>query len=541
MRINPIQLHQTNQLIKDYRAQAEAIIDFFDYKPFTYGAERVEELQTRKFPREKLSAILFEMNREWNAPNKTLQQIERLKKENSVVVIGGQQAGLITGPMYTVNKIISIIKLAKEQEAKLQIPVIPVFWIAGEDHDYDEINHIHTLKNNKIYKHTTKQQLLLKQSISHVELDQDKTLHWIKQAFHDLAETEFSKDLYEKIVRCLEQSKTYVDFFARIIFELFPEEGVVLIDSANPNIRKLESNFFKQFIYKQRDISKAVYETVQSLEQKGYAIPLDVEMDDANLFFHDENNERILLKRLENIWVGKNDEVDLTTEQLLEIAQFYPERLSNNVITRPMMQEFLFPTIAFVAGDGEISYWAALKKAFHILDLKMPPVVPRLSITFMTARTEKLLNARVLQAESIVNQGIETIKLNWLMAQQKPPIKQLYKEAKQSIEQIHQPLRNVADTLSADLAEVAEKNLQNLLHTISYLEQKTIAKLNEKYERQLNQFDEINFLLKPNQLLQERVWSPLFFVNEYGLQFIQDVIDAPDLSLQNNHYIVYLA
>lgn len=542
MRIKPIHLKNKNQLVNDYRNEQSDIHTFFDYKPFDPKEDRLADLKGRSFKREDLTRILHRMNTNWDAPRETLQQIERLKEKNSVVVIGGQQAGLLTGPMYTINKIISILTLAKEKEKKLNIPVIPVFWIAGEDHDYDEINHIHSNRGNQLYKHTTKQELYLKQSVSSVEIDQDKTLQWIKQAFYDLKETKYSKTLYESTVSCLRKSTSYVDFFARLLLQLFPEQGLVLIDSGHPEVRQLESEAFKRFITHQPEISKAVYETVQKLQQKGYAISLEVEEDDAHLFYHDINNERILLKRSDDLWVGKNDEIELTTEQLITIAEEQPEKLSNNVVTRPIMQECLFPTLAFVGGDGEISYWAALKRAFRAFDenMKVPPVLPRLSFTYVTKRIEKLLNVRVLEPEYILNHDIEVLKLNWLLAQQTPPVETIFREVNENINKLHFPLRKLATSISADLHNEAEKNLAFIHSHLAHLEHKTIKKLEEKHEHELAQYDEIKSHLKPNELLQERVWSPLFFLNEYGLKFIKEMMGEQLFSCENNHYLIYM-
>src|SRR5699024_1311734 len=128
----------------------ERIFQYFDYTPFNDYEQRVRDLNHRVFNRERLADVLHIVNKQWGAPQSTHDNIEQLRKENSVVVIGGQQAGLMTGPLYTINKIISIIQFAKQQEALLQIPVIPVFWIAGEDHDYDEINHVFLLEESEI-------------------------------------------------------------------------------------------------------------------------------------------------------------------------------------------------------------------------------------------------------------------------------------------------------------------------------------------------------------------------------------------------------
>ena len=150
MRIRPIQLKSSNRLINQYRLQSDDVMEYFSYRPFDSLEKRVLDIQSRPYQRQALSDILYKMNVDWDAPDATLLQIERLKDTESVVVIGGQQAGLLTGPLYTLNKIMTIISFAKKQEQILNVPVIPVFWIAGEDHDYDEINHIYT-KETKNY------------------------------------------------------------------------------------------------------------------------------------------------------------------------------------------------------------------------------------------------------------------------------------------------------------------------------------------------------------------------------------------------------
>src|SRR5690625_5149283 len=150
MAVKSMTLTRRNKLATDYLNGK--LKKYFPYDPFGHNEERMKELQQRTFPREQLVDILTATNQKWGATQATLQQIERLRNENSVVVIGGQQAGLLSGPLYTIHKIISIIQFARQQEAKFNVPVIPIFWIAGEDHDYDEINHIYSMAENKLVK-----------------------------------------------------------------------------------------------------------------------------------------------------------------------------------------------------------------------------------------------------------------------------------------------------------------------------------------------------------------------------------------------------
>lgn len=541
MLVQAISLQKNNSLIEAYRNEDASVLKYFDYKPFSSYRTRYEAIMEESYDRKQLASILKEMNEAWNAPQSTMKQIERLQEENSVVVIGGQQAGLLTGPLYSLNKVISIIRLAKEQEAALGVPVIPVFWIAGEDHDYDEINHIFTLRDEKLVKHPTKQQEIIKKSVSHINLDKDLTKEWLLTAFQDLKESKHTKELYEAMTSCLDESSTFVDFFARVTFDLFQEEGLVLIDAADEKIRAFESSYFEKIIENEDAIAKHVYETVQTLQQKGYAIPLEVEEADAHLFYHDQGNERVLLKRFGKDYVGKNDEVQLTKKELLEVATKNPEKLSNNVVTRPLMQEMVFPTLAFLAGDGEISYWAALKGAFAALDLKMPPVVPRLSFTYVTERTAKLLEQRVVSLTDAINEGTGSVKMNWLMNQQTPALPALFTEAERQLEQLHAPLQALVQEITPNVQNEAEKNLLYMKNHLGYLQKRVEKSLAEKHRVPLQQFTEIELFLHPNGLLQERVYNPLYFLNEYGYRWIQEMTRIAEIPFEKEHFAVFLS
>src|SRR5690625_5353057 len=189
MRIDPIKLQHKSSLINDYKKHEQKIMKYFDYSPINDYEKRVIDLQNRSFQRKQLTEVLQTVNKRWDAPPPTMTNIDRLKEENSVVVIGGQQAGLMTGPFYSVNKVISIIQFAKNQEERLGIPVIPAFWIAGEDHDYDEINHVFYMEDEKMKKHILRQQVNEKHSISHIKIDRKHANLWLDELFIQLKET----------------------------------------------------------------------------------------------------------------------------------------------------------------------------------------------------------------------------------------------------------------------------------------------------------------------------------------------------------------
>ncbi|MFC4557009.1 bacillithiol biosynthesis cysteine-adding enzyme BshC [Virgibacillus kekensis] len=540
MRIDSIKLDNQNVLINDYRNNRESIMEHFDYAPYSQSTyeDRASELKSRNFGREELVEVLIKLNKQWDAPDSTYLNIERLEKDNSMVVIGGQQAGLLTGPMYTINKIISIIQFAKEQEEKLNTPVIPVFWIAGEDHDFDEVNHIFLPEKESMKKYKLLQRVKDKQPLSDIPVDETYAKQWVDSLFEQLNESQYTKDLYQTIKNCLSLSDTYVDFFARLLLKLFKDEGLVLFDSGSPEARKIESNHFLGLIENQHSISQGVYTTLQQVKQKGYSVSLEVDYNDGHLFYH-KNKERILLVRNEDgSWAGKQNEVLLSEQELTEIAKSKPELLSNNVVTRPVMQDLLFPTLAFIGGPGEVGYWSALKPAFHTAGIKMPPVIPRLSFTFVDRNADKILNRFAIDPKSAVSIGVDQLKSNWLAAQNDPPVEQIANEIKSTVDKVHEPLRDVARNIRADLGELADRNLYYLHCDIEYLEDRIQKAIKEKYRKELAEYNLVGITLRPNNGLQERVWNPLIWINEYGADFIRELVNSP-CSFKEDHYVVY--
>ncbi|KAB8138643.1 bacillithiol biosynthesis cysteine-adding enzyme BshC [Gracilibacillus oryzae] len=540
MHVEQITLNSSNKFLTDYYSHKSELMDHFDYKPYSDNVfkQRVSDLKEMDFEREDLADVLEKLNYKWGASPKTLENIIRLKEPESVVVIGGQQAGLLGGPLYTIHKIISILHLAKEQESKLNIPVIPVFWIAGEDHDYDEINHIYLPEETKMQKLIWKDKWNEKMSISGRELKLDQGMTWLNNIFSNLEETSYSKALYQKVKHIMNESDTIVDFFARFIHELFRDTGIVLIDSGDQQVRQLEKKYFKALIENQAEFSKGVFQCLQSMRMKRYHVSVDVEEDDGHLFYH-HNGQRILLKRDGTDWVGKNEECRLSHKDMLEIADKQPQLLSNNVVTRPVMQESLFPTLAFLGGTSEVAYWSILKPVFQSLNMKMPPVLPRMSITIVERKIQKLMDHFAIKLEEVITHGVTNQKQYWLESQSEPPVDLLTAQVKQMIASAHNPLVVHAKQLKPDVGQYAEKNLQYILDHVEQLTKRMKKEIESKYDKELNHFNNISMHFKPEEGLQERTWNIIYYLNNYGPEFMKEII-SQDYKMEGGHQVVYL-
>lgn len=192
------------------------------------------------------------------------------------------------------------------------------------------------------------------------------------------------------------------------------------------------------------------------MTEAGYKPIIEADHASANLFFHDSKGDRLLLKRTDDS-VFTAEGLSYTEAELKQFAEQYPERLSNNVVTRPLMQEYLLPTLAFIAGPGEISYWAELKRVFETAGFFMPPVVPRLNITFVERSIESDMRDVSLTLDDLFSKGADKVREEWLAKMEPSQLTPEISQAKTEIERIHKSLRESAVAKDASLQPFLEK------------------------------------------------------------------------------------
>jgi bacillithiol biosynthesis cysteine-adding enzyme BshC len=542
MEVREVPLAATTPLATDYINGT-----FPTEKGFSYSLEaenvfrrRLSDIKERTYSRRKLVSYLRSYHKQFSASVKTMENIEKLLDPESVVVVGGQQAGLLTGPLYTIYKIITIIQLAKEQERQLGVPVVPLFWIAGEDHDIAEVNHVYVSEDGKMKKYVYPHLPQEKRMVADVPLDRQSGYEWIANVVKTYGETETTNKLLDFLFQCLDESQTFVDFFASIVLRLFASEGLVVLNAADAGLRALEGDFFAALIERHRDVTAAVLQKQAELRELGYQQMLDIHPHSANLFYYD-GRERWLLEYdpQKEMFCSKKGEVLFAKEELMQLAKTKPAHLSNNVVTRPLMQEFLLPTLAFVAGPGEIAYWAELKEAFSIFGLQMPPVVPRLHMTIVERSIQTDLVDIGIDIMDVLNGRIETVKQQWLAEKTRYPLEDIFAKAKEEIEEIHRPLREIGMEIDRGLAGVLAKNATLVQAQIDFLQQTLQRALMRKYEVQLQKFLRVEMALRPNKAPQERIWNIFYYINKYGFGFVEKLLQWND-HRNGMHKIVYI-
>ncbi|WP_246940210.1 bacillithiol biosynthesis cysteine-adding enzyme BshC [Bacillus pinisoli] len=544
MEIHEHVLPITNKLMEDYLGNGLHRSSDFHYSPYDYESysERITELKKYTFPRIRLVEHLTIFNQRYQADKNTIENIKKLEDPNTLVVVGGQQAGILTGPLYTINKIVTIIQQAKLIEERHQTPVIPVFWIAGEDHDFPEINHTYTEVNGKMKKHSVQQKWPNKHSVSDVQLDHQACQEWINELFSFYGETSYTNEILEEINKCLQDSNTYVDFFAKLIFLLFKETGLVLVDSGNEQLRELEIPVFETILRENAAIDSALKKQQQTLKDRNISLMIDSEENSAHIFYH-LHGERVLLERMVEegnvFYRGKNNECRFSEKELLALLHEHPNRFSNNVVTRPIMQEYLFPTIMFVAGPGEIAYWAELKQVFEGLDRKMPPVFPRLMTTVILRSVLRDINEMDMSIPSVLLQGVSKEKQEFLEQIKDSKITNEIQLMKVSLKNHYETLSYSATAIHDSLTQMVSKNEALIHKQLDFLETEFYKHAQRKNEVILQRFDRIQHLVRPENHPQERMINIFYFINLFGFSIISQILNETSSS-EYSHKVLYM-
>ncbi|MGO1058105.1 bacillithiol biosynthesis cysteine-adding enzyme BshC [Planococcus sp. FY231025] len=538
MKITEHYIEPSSRLMEDYINGRPEIQQFFSYKPEAGSfSTRLEKLKEHPVRREELAGIIRAYMEPRGLSEKARQHLADFE-EGAHVVVTGQQAGLLTGPLYTIHKAISVIVLAKKASEQLNTKIVPVFWIAGEDHDLAEISHLYRDVNGRLDKLNIPHTEYGKNSASTAALNKSTIKSYLTEYFRSMPETAYSKELHGLAFAFLDEAATFTDFFASFLNHFFQKEGLLYIDAADPRLRRYESAYFQEMIEKAEAIAQSVFETEAELSPS-YNTVIGAEQEAANLFIT-VHGERILLSREGGRFVGKGTDISYSREELLDIARTNPELLSNNVVTRPLMQEMVFPVLAFVGGPGEVAYWAALKGAFDVMGMEMPVVMPRLNITLVNRHVQSLLDKYGLTVPQVISERkVAQMRLELMDSIREKEAEALVERTKEGLVAAYKEIEAAFTAISGGLTPLVEKNLGIHLKQLNFLKNKLEDEVILQNSTQFAHFDLLEMELLPNEGLQERVFSPFPYLNAYGPDLVRRLL-ALEMDYNKNHKIVSL-
>lgn len=541
MKFIPVDIPRKNSLADIYIHTFDRVASFYEYVPYRQESysERLDDVLARKnrAKRSTLTGALQAYNARVNPHPSVKRNIDRLSRSDSVVVIGGQQAGALTGPLYTVYKAVTILQIARRQEDKLGVPVVPVYWIAGEDHDWEEVNHIWAATEGRLERISYGEGDGRKRSVGHYRLKAEDVQSFLKRVADVHNDSPFKREWLAKVDKLARLSETWSDWFARLFHSLFGEEGLVLIDTSAAEFKRAVAPFYTQWFAKYTDITRGVRETSRHIEQLGYRPQVSVAPDQMNVFLYEDGERSPLVKKGEVV-VSQSSGNVYSEAELIRIAEAHPERLSANVVSRPLLQDYLFPTLAVVLGPGEIAYWGQFKQAFSSFGWKMPVLFPRTSFTLVPRDVEKTMNTFALTPDDALFR-LDHVRDKWLKERDAIGIEQLFEAFRRKLVSLYETETAPLLSLGRHMDDVLAKNKARLLQEVQYLEKQANHAVRLRYGTALKQLERAEMALMPRGKLQERVYNLFLFINDYGWDWFHTFTRA-ELDLTRTHYMVYL-
>ncbi len=524
-------------LYRDYLAARDGALSLFGchFAHSEVWRERADRVASSfRGDRGRLVAMLLDYNRRLGCTALVEDRIAKLADREAVAVIAGQQAGLCTGPLYTVYKALTAVKLAGKLEAELARPVVPVFWIAGEDHDFAEANHFWLVdKENRLQKislelpHQGEPVGMLSLAAKAVNTVLAKLDQWTMA-------TEFKNNILAMLRETAAPSASPAEWFARIMAGLFGETGLVLFDPLLPESRLMLSPFFEMVVERNKETAAALLAREGDITAAGYHLQVEREEEASLLMFMGER--RTALLRQDGCFGTRDGSTVLEREQILKAIREQPWLFSPNVLLRPPAQDFLFPTLAYIPGPGELSYFAQLLPLYGVFGLTPPLLWPRAGLTIVEPRLGRHLERYGIPGRDIFR-GLEGHLERAVREKTAVDIDGLFTSLKGKIKEEYAFLAAELTRLDSGLAGLADKNLLRVLAETDYLEQRARQAARRKNDAVVSHFSALEQSLLPHGRLQERSLNLFPFLIKYGPDFWQKLLsEFPEAP---GHYLFY--
>ncbi len=528
----PIAAGGYSELFFDYLHEYSRVAGFFtsDFHDAAAYEGVAKSIARKKGDRSVLVSVLEEQNTSFGCTEHTMENISLLREDSTFAVVTGQQVGFLGGPLYTVFKTITAIKLATRLKSQLPMyDFVPVFWIEGEDHDFAEMNHTSVLDaENKVVRiDYLPGGVMPERNVGAMgELVLDSSVGQAHSRLKEnLQRTEFTDALLSKVADAYREGRTFNQAFTSWMNVLFEGQGLVFISPNHPRLKKLLSPLFLKEISEYPKTSQLVISRSAELEKEYHA---QIKAKSINLFmFH--KGGRYLIEPRENDFSLKGTRHFISKEELVRVAVETPELLSTNVVLRPIAQDTLLPTVAYVAGPSEVAYHAQLAPVYEEFGMPQPVVYPRAGASFVEERVRRAMEKYSLTLQDFLD-DIDRVTSRVVGQISDVKIEQLFADTTgrlhEALHELEFGLKEVDPTLLGALEGMKSKIDINL----GVLKEKSIAAQKRRNEVAVRQIEKAAAGLLPNGGLQERELSIIHFLNKYGPDLVKLLLSELDIT-----------
>jgi len=525
------------RLVHDYFYDYGKVEEFYngDFRDVAAFERQTERVVARPLPRKLLAEVLIEQNQSYGCGSRTLGSIRKIAEEQACAVVTGQQVGLFSGPLYTIYKALTAIKLAEDLNRRGLGSFVAVFWLASDDHDLPEIDHIVLLDKDRRFENVRCPMPSgdAKIPASNVILPPDIS-DCLRRLVDVTRDSEFKAGIIEQLAGAYRSGRSMVEAFARWMTRLFASSGLIFMDAGHPSFRALGKEVFYREIAEESPSTEAALATSEKLRQAGYDEQIHLHDRILNIFYA-EQGRRTIQRNAAGFEI-KDPRQTFQKEELLALATDKPFLFSPNVLLRPLYQDALLPTVAYIGGPGEIAYFAQMKGVYDRFKLPMPVIYPRKSVTIVEKKIDHILKKYDLQIPEIWSKAdhiIPEAAKEAIPESMNAALRLALSHVDQDFESLAREIAAFEPTLknSAGLAQGRMRQQWN------FLEKKILQAAKKRNEIAVQQLRQAIDNLYPNGNLQERVFNIVPNLIKYGPAFMDKLDQAVEID-EYDHQIM---
>ena len=502
----------TTRLFDDFLHHFERVKQFYPHPPLSqdWWAEEITKIQYPAERRRAVAAVLERQNREFGAGEKTLSNIERLR-QGAAAVVTGQQVGLFGGPTFCILKALTAVIMAEKAGA------VPMFWLATEDHDLEEINTVNFAAGDHLQKFTV--------NVPHREGAPVGSIAFTDEitAATQQVEALFGKsEISELLAASYSKGETFGTAFAKFYTKVFSEMGVVFLNPLDQELHRIAQPVLRAALEKSEEINQALVARNQELEAAGYHAQVKVTPSHTLCFYFEDGARTPIRHQDGEFFIGERK---LAAAALLKETEQCPEQFSANVLLRPLMQDYLLPTLCYIGGPAEAAYFAQIEVVYRKLAGRVTPIIPRIFATLIEPRTAKLLDRYQL---SLADFFTTQEKARELVAGRALPdsILASFDLAAEHVEKALAVIQGPLEKLDRTLIDAADNAGSKMRYQLQGIRDKAARAEARKNTEVLRHADELITALYPNKDLQEREVGAAYFLLKYGQSVLKQIKTA---------------
>jgi bacillithiol biosynthesis cysteine-adding enzyme BshC len=523
----PHELPHVPKLPRDFAEKFPKVESFYAHTPTLKSAAHLaKKLQFPAERRSQVAGILRAQNLLYNCGAETQKNLDRFA-EGAVAVVSGQQVGLFGGPSYSFYKALSAIQTAEELSEK-GIPAVPVFWMATEDHDVDEVRHVVWFHEGELQEFSLPKPAEADVPVGRVPLG--KEVHDLVVRAQPLLGQTFGDLLHETYL----PEATYSSAFATLFARIFSDHGLILLDPLDERLHRVAAPLLRDALAHRDELNELLLKRGKELERAGYEVQVKV-TSHSTLLFSLENGKRQVITATNSEFCGGG--LIMPRDGWLRRVEASPEKFSPNALLRPVVQDFLLPTIAYFGGPAEISYFAQSEVLYKRLLGRMPVLFPRADFTLVDPKAERILKKYHLNVEDVW-QGSQTLRNHMYNSAVPKKLAREFdaslRQMEKSIRKLHESVAKIDPTIQGTITR-AEKRVR---YQIEKLRHKTGAAL-DRHEKRIAKHEAfLENLLFPEKDLQSRALCFLPFLARWGSGGLHELQKLASPKKPGRHLIV---